>query len=237
MKKACLVILCIIYGAIACAQQSYDRKIVKYSSKEGLSYGYITGIVQDDNGFIWLSTEDGLNRFDGINFKVFKHNAANPNSLPSNYIDFMYKDTEGAIWLSTRQGIYQFNTNTEKYIKFKPGASISVNDLTTITAVKDIVWFSTYTNGVFSYNKKTGAFQNFNLKHLAPAIPNSATFSFQDSRGLLWVGAETTMSVFTTADGQVKKNLNDKIPVNKVPAGRVNAIVEDEYSNIWFATN
>lgn len=237
MRKACLVILCIIYGAIACAQQSYDRKIVKYSSKDGLSYGFITGIVQDDNGFIWLSTEDGLNRFDGINFKVFKHNAANPNSLPSNYIDFMYKDTEGAIWLSTRQGIYQFNTNTEKYVKFKPGASISVNDLTTITSVKNIVWFSTYTNGVFSYNKKTGSFQNFNLKHIAPAIPNSATFSFQDSKGLLWVGAETTMSVFTTVDGQVKKCLNDKIPVNRVPAGRVNAIVEDEYSNIWFATN
>lgn len=237
MRKACLVILCIIYGAIACAQQSYDRKIVKYSSKDGLSYGFITGIVQDDNGFIWLSTEDGLNRFDGINFKVFKHNAANPNSLPSNYIDFMYKDTEGAIWLSTRQGIYQFNTNTEKYVKFKPGAGISVNDLTTITSVKNIVWFSTYTNGVFSYNKKTGSFQNFNLKHIAPAIPNSATFSFQDSKGLLWVGAETTMSVFTTVDGQVKKCLNDKIPVNRVPAGRVNAIVEDEYSNIWFATN
>lgn len=237
MRKACLVILCIIYGAIACAQQSYDRKIVKYSSKDGLSYGFITGIVQDDNGFIWLSTEDGLNRFDGINFKVFKHNAANPNSLPSNYIDFMYKDTEGAIWLSTRQGIYQFNTNTEKYVKFKPGAGISVNDLTTITSVKNIVWFSTYTNGVFSYNKKTGSFQNFNLKHIAPAIPNSATFSFQDSKGLLWVGAETTMSVFTTVDGQVKKCLNDKIPVNRIPAGRVNAIVEDEYSNIWFATN
>jgi len=237
MKKACLVILCIIYGAIACAQQSYDRKIVKYSSKDGLSYGFVTGIVQDDNGFIWLSTEDGLNRFDGINFKVFKHNTANPNSLPSNYIDFMYKDTEGAIWLSTRQGIFQFDTNTEKYIKFKPGASISVNDLTTITSVKNIVWFSTYTNGVFSYNKKTGSFQNFNLKHISPAIPNSATFTFQDSKGLLWVGAETTMSVFNTVDGQVKKSLNDKIPVNHVPAGRVNAIVEDEYSNIWFATN
>ncbi|MGN6396058.1 MAG: hybrid sensor histidine kinase/response regulator transcription factor [Mucilaginibacter sp.] len=237
MRKACLIILCIIYGAIACAQQSYDRKIVKYSSRDGLSYGYITGIVQDDNGFIWLATEDGLNRFDGINFKVFKHNADNPNSLPSNYIDMICKDADGAIWLSTRQGIYQFDPNTEKYIKFKWAANIAVNDLTSITAVKNIVWFSTYTRGVFSYNKKTGSFQNFNLKNISPGTANSSTYAYQDSRGLLWVGAETAVSVFATANGQVKNSLNNQMPLNEVPASRVNAITEDEYSNIWIATN
>ena len=89
MRKACLIILCIICETIAYAQQSYNRKILKYSSKDGLSYGFITGIVQDDNGFIWFATEDGLNRFDGINFKVFKHNVSNPSSLPSNYLDFL----------------------------------------------------------------------------------------------------------------------------------------------------
>ncbi len=237
MRKACLIILCIICETIAYAQQSYNRKILKYSSKDGLSYGFVTGIVQDDNGFIWFATEDGLNRFDGINFKVFKHNASNPNSLPSNYLDFLYKDAEGDIWLSTRQGIYQFDTNTEKYVKFKQAANIAVNDLTSITAVKNTVWFSTYTRGVFSYNKTTGIFKNFNLKNIEPAILNSSTYVYQDSKGLLWVGAETTTSVFNTANGQVKKSLNNQMPLNQVPAGRVNAITEDEFSNIWIATN
>ncbi|WP_295799025.1 two-component regulator propeller domain-containing protein [Mucilaginibacter sp.] len=237
MRKACLIILCIICETIAYAQQSYNRKILKYSSKDGLSYGFVTGIVQDDNGFIWFATEDGLNRFDGINFKVFKHNASNPNSLPSNYLDFLYKDAEGDIWLSTRQGIYQFDTNTEKYVKFKQAANILVNDLTSITAVKNTVWFSTYTRGVFSYNKTTGIFKNFNLKNIEPAISNSSTYVYQDSKGLLWVGAETTTSVFNTKGGQVKKSLNNQMPLNQVPAGRVNAITEDEFSNIWIATN
>jgi len=237
MRKVYLIILCIIWETFAFAQQSYNRKIVKYSSKDGLSYGFITGIVQDDNGFMWFATEDGLNRFDGINFKVFKHNVSNPNSLPSNYLDLTYKDADGDIWLSTRQGIFQFDPNTEKFIKFKPGGIALANDVSSITGKKNILWFSTFKQGLFSYNKQTRLFKSYDLKKISSTANSAAYTIYRDSKGLLWVAADGMTGVFEVADGIIKKDVSSKLPLNMVPNGRVNAITEDSYSNVWIATS
>lgn len=220
------------------AQQSYSRKVLKYSFKNGLSYGFITDIIQDDNGFMWFATEDGLNRFDGINFKVFKHNVANPYSLPSNYIELIFKDAGGDIWISTRRGVYQFDTNTEKFLKFKPGANVLVSNVSSMASgEKNIIWFSTYSAGIFSYNKLTRQFKNYRPKGL-PGLPsNLLTNIHQDSRGLLWVGSEGKVSVYRVQNGVLQNDISGGIPLNLIPQGHVNSIVEDHYSNIWIATS
>jgi signal transduction histidine kinase/ligand-binding sensor domain-containing protein/DNA-binding response OmpR family regulator len=221
----------------AFSQQPYNRKVLKYSFKNGLSYGFLTDIIQDDNGFMWFATEDGLNRFDGINFKVFKHNAANPYGLPSNYIELIFKDAQGGIWISTRRGIYQFDPNTEKFLKFQPGANLLINNVSGMSSgEKNIVWFSTYTAGIFSYNKLTRQFKNYKPKNQPVPSSNQLTTIHQDSKGLLWVGSEGFVSVYKVQNGIVQNEVSGGMPLDLVPGARVNLIIEDHYSNIWIAT-
>jgi signal transduction histidine kinase/ligand-binding sensor domain-containing protein/DNA-binding response OmpR family regulator len=238
MRRVFLIIIYIIYTPFVFSQQPYNPKVLKYSFKNGLSYGFITDIVQDDNGFMWFATEDGLNRFDGINFKVFKHNATNPYGLPSNYISLMFKDADGDIWISSRQGIYGFDPNTEKFLKFKPGTNTLINNVSCISSGgKNIVWFSTFDAGVFSYNKLTHQFKNYLPKNQSWLALNLVSNIFQDSKGLLWQGADGILSVYKVRNGILQNEVSSQIPLNLIPGGRVNSIIEDHHSNVWIATS
>src|SRR3954469_13243052 len=79
------------------AQLPANNKVLKYSLKDGLSFEIVNSITQDASGFIWLATSDGLNRFDGTSFKVFKSKQRDSLGLSSNYIEKVYTDNAGFI--------------------------------------------------------------------------------------------------------------------------------------------
>ncbi len=104
--------LLILWGISANAQFiKYDFDI--YNTKDGLSYNNILSIAQDKKGFIWLGTANGLNRFDGHDFKVFKHQENNPNSIINNNINSLFVDDDGSIWIGTNNGICRYHPDTE----------------------------------------------------------------------------------------------------------------------------
>ncbi|MCR8560653.1 response regulator [Mucilaginibacter sp. BJC16-A38] len=238
MGKALLLMLFTVCTLSVFSQHPYNQKVIKYTFKNGLSYGFVNGLAQDDNGFMWFATADGLNRFDGINFKVFKHDAANPYSLPSNYIDALFKDPQGDIWISSRRGIYQFDTNTERFLKFEPSKKVSLYDISWIASGgNNVLWFSSYSAGVFSYNKLNHSLKNFNAENQPGFTKNTVNRVFQDSKGLLWVASDDGLKVFSVEDGAIKKNKTPEIRLRGVPDGRVNSLMEDHYHNIWIGTS
>ncbi|WP_221452845.1 hybrid sensor histidine kinase/response regulator transcription factor [Mucilaginibacter sp. FT3.2] len=210
--------------------------------KDGLSFGIVNGITQDNNGFMWFATGDGLNRFDGTNFKLFKFEPNNPYSLPSNYVETIYKDTQGNIWMSSRRGIYQFDTNRDRFIKFAPvGAPPScLNNVSSIFENKQKqLWFSCGASGFSSYNIKTQLFKNYTKKELPGLLGDLSVINVvEDTYGLLWVGTrDGGLNVFSTRDGAVVKNLNDQFPLKQIPQGLITRIYEDHNHDIWIATS
>ncbi|MDN3581627.1 hybrid sensor histidine kinase/response regulator transcription factor [Mucilaginibacter flavus] len=215
---------------------------MKYSSKDGLSFGIINGITQDSKGFIWFATGDGLNRFDGTTFKVFKFDPNNPYSLPSNYVQNVHVDKEGAIWISSRRGIYKFDTNKERFIKFSPPGfpSTYLNNVNTIFENnKNQLWFSCGPSGFASYNIKTHQFKNYTKKEQPGLLGNLSVINvIEDSYGLLWVGTrDGGVNVFSTQNGVVSKNLNSRFPLKLIPQGLITSIYEDHNHNVWIATS
>ncbi|MEX1002291.1 MAG: adenylate/guanylate cyclase domain-containing protein [Crocinitomicaceae bacterium] len=106
--------------AVLCIQASAQQKSIKFDSytiEDGLSQSHVTSILQDKSGYIWIATQDGLNRFDGYNFEVFKNEINNPSSLPNNYVHFMLLDKRGDIWFGTNRGIAKINPHNENIIK------------------------------------------------------------------------------------------------------------------------
>ena len=103
-----------------CAITYSQQKSIKfdtYTIEEGLSQSQVTSIQQDRNGYIWIATQDGLNRFDGYNFKILKNEPNNSNSLPNNYIHFLLNDAKGNLWFGTNRGIASLNPITGEISK------------------------------------------------------------------------------------------------------------------------
>jgi len=91
-----------------------------YQVENGLSNNAVLCSAQDQMGFMWFGTKDGLNRFDGYSFKVFHSDPDNPNGLGSNFIRALFVDKTGRIWVGTDQGIYLFDPKSETFSLFHP---------------------------------------------------------------------------------------------------------------------
>lgn len=88
-----------------------------FGLNEGLSQGLVSAILQDQEGFIWIGTKDGLNRYNGYEMKVFRHDSRDATSLPDNYINTISEDFLGNIWVTTKsKGIAMFDKRTESFI-------------------------------------------------------------------------------------------------------------------------
>jgi len=99
-----------------------QEKSVKFSSltiTDGLSQSDIKCILKDRQGFMWFSTDDGLNRYDGYNFAVFRHDPKNKRSLPINDITVLFEDKAGNVWVGTSGGgLSLYDKNTESFTNF-----------------------------------------------------------------------------------------------------------------------
>lgn len=127
LMRYVIIFFIIIKGTFAKGQFiKYDFDT--YNTKDGLSQNNILTIAQDKKGFMWFGTEDGLNRFDGHEFKIFKHQENNPNSIISNSINALLVDDDSSIWIGTNNGLCRYFPDTE-FIQHFPIDYTDVNKL------------------------------------------------------------------------------------------------------------
>ena len=102
--------------AVSLSAQERNIRFRRLSIDEGLSQSAVNCILQDRHGFIWIGTEDGLNRYDGYTFTVYKHDLDDPSSLSDSWIWTLYEDREGTLWIGTRVGgLNRFHPETATF--------------------------------------------------------------------------------------------------------------------------
>jgi len=94
--------------------QRFNFSFEQFNTEDGLSHESITSLVKDKDGFLWIGTANGLNRFDGISFKTFYSKPDNPQSLPANYISGITLDKKGFLWVATNNGLCRLDTRSWK---------------------------------------------------------------------------------------------------------------------------
>lgn len=155
MRKVVLFLLlsaCMQAFVPASGNSNYSFK--HYNSNNGLSQNTVRSILQDNQGFMWFGTKDGLNRFDGRSFSVFKFS---PNGkLTDNVIHRILQDERDNIWVATEEGVYIYDVYQEEFHRFNRTTAENDSVVGVVTEmVKDLegdIWMSVENKGVFHYN-------------------------------------------------------------------------------------
>src|SRR5688500_8935673 len=114
MKKIAIRVLFLLLCSHVYAQHT-NLKFENLSTIDGLSSSTCVEIFQDSDGFLWFGTIDGLNKYDGYDFTVYRSVINDPHSISSNRISTIAGDKQGRLWIGTSNGLNVFDKNTEKF--------------------------------------------------------------------------------------------------------------------------
>lgn len=212
----------------------------KINAQNGLSHNKVNCIIQDKRGFIWLGTDDGLNRYDGKNFLHFRKRYNDSTGISGNIITDLVEDKDGKIWIATADGglsSYDFRLAPQqqfKQYKHVPGdpSSIPVNS---INALLDdntgFLWLGTSGRSVLRFNKKTEQFQD--ITKSGKTILDLCL----DKNGMIWVGGQgggiikINPSTLSYVEDERYRDLYAKLP-----HASVTALYRDKDMHIWFGS-
>ncbi|MDP2364282.1 MAG: two-component regulator propeller domain-containing protein, partial [Ignavibacteria bacterium] len=184
----------------------YSQSITfgRFTTANGLSNNTVNDVLQDQTGFIWFATDDGLNRFDGYEFKVFRHNPENENSLPDNSVWALMEDSKGKIWIGTKSGwLNCYDPVLDKFKKWKLKSDIteenSINCI--LEDSRNKIWIGTYRGGLYRFDPATGKTENwFNKPDDNKSLSNNYVSSIlEDNTGNIWVSTYYGLNVLNPA--------------------------------------
>lgn len=237
-------VLCFLSITNSGLSQTTNHQPLKfYDNKDGLSQGTINCIIQDKHGYMWFGTQDGLNKFDGTNFTVFKHSNDISNTISDNYISSIIEDKNEDLWIGTRNGginKYDLETGMLTYYLHQndEANSISHNRVSSIVETNDgIIWIGTYGGGLNRFNPKTNEFTKFVYdEDDDTSISNDEiNYLLSDSNGdQLWIGTTKGLNKF---DIKTEKFTRYSINQNKLNSDDILSLWEDDNQRIWIGIN
>ena len=165
------------------AQEYYFKH---YQVENGLSNNSVNCSMQDKKGFLWFGTINGLNRFDGYRFRIYRHNHDDSTSIGSNFIRCLYEDKKGFLWVGTNKGISIYNTRTEKFRGFQ------LSNLAEVSEIKEdktgTIWIISNSN-LFRYDPESGKIKPYKLELSAGTISSLAI----SPDSTIWVSTTTAV--------------------------------------------
>lgn len=225
------------------AQPNYQFQ--RINSELGLSTNTVLCISQDSKGFLWVGTIEGLNRYDGYNFKIFKHNPDDSTSLGANSIYSIYEDKSGTLWIGTYEGgLNKFDRDKEIFIRYvkdeKNVSSISSNKVYSICEDKNgFLWVGT-ANGLNKFDKKSGKFIRYFTN---PADQNSlssniiSSLIYDSKTDVLWIGTKSGgLNKFNINQNKFTRFQNDPDNPNSLSDNFINTLYKDAAGILWLGT-
>lgn len=225
------------------AVSASDFNILRLSDKDGLTNNYIMDIAQDRNGFVWLSTESGLYRFDGSRFHAFRKGGE--NSIAANELNRIYADTvANVLWIATqRHGLDRLDCSTYRFTHYKddkrnPDAICSpgVTDIAPASSGK--LWVATYTDGVDLLDPSTGKFEHFNTRTVKGWKSDHVWTIREGKGGELYIGnVNDGLTVFDPRTRKVCNYRHDPSNPYSIPGNAVRTLLPDGSGNVWVGTD
>ena len=229
-----------IYG------QSGTMSFEHISLEQGLSQSTVLSIIQDHEGYLWLGTQEGLNKYDGYKFTIYKNDPKDPNSISDNWITVLYLDKDGNLWIGTNAGgLNMFDRSHNQFIHYCHEAdnAYSISDDRILSIYEDrsgTLWVGTEGGGLNRFDAKNNQFENyqFDEQNIVYTNKNNVTSILEDPTGNLWWGTDggglNRMNWKTGSYTVFRTNPNDSTALS---SDRIMGLQEDNDGNLWIATN
>ncbi len=209
-KNSLFINIFFLFTPLLLFAQSTDLRFNHITTEQGLSNNYIQSIAQDQEGFIWIGTFDGLNKLDGYNIKVYNHNSDDATSLIDNYITSVFVDSKNMVWIATLSGISVYNKDNDNFINFKVIQSKDEQTYNYITAIiedsRGNILLTNDKGWIFQFNRQNNKF----IIREMDKIPSINCMSFYNDT-LLFLGSKKGLYSYNLPDKKVKFiTFNDK---------------------------
>ena len=236
MKKIFLTLIISIYvfGSYA---QNLRIKFEHISLNKGLSQTSVRSIVQDNKGFMWFATLDGLNKYNGYEIYTY-YNTGKPGAISDNVINKLYvtpnKD-EQILWIGTADhGLCKYNQYDDTFISISNNPdddnSLSNNRVISISGDNDILWIGTEM-GLNKWEQELNKWTVFTTDN-SEITDNHITCIVPDKKGNLWVGTKNGLNFYNIVLNKFTAYTVD----NGLTANHINCIIKDIYNNFWIGT-
>ena len=221
------------------AQHGYarvtDLKFTHLTTNDGLSQGYVVDILQDRRGFMWFATRDGLNRYDGHSFVVYKHDPNDPGSLSSNFLQDLMEDDEGYLWVATSTGVTRFDPRTERCTRYlhDPDNRDTLGGASVKSVVQDrhgYLWFGTEDSGLDKLDPRRGTFTHYRDDSDGRFV-GRITQVIEDGYGDIWFTGERGLFHVDQQNGRVTR----RPPASN--ALSADSVYEDAAGDLWLLAN
>lgn len=226
--------------ALWAAADDFDLRFSHFQNtdEEGRSLEDITAIEQDRFGFIWIGTLNGLVRFDGYQYKLYKNSFADKNSLSHNHVSDILEDRQGRLWVSTfGGGVNLYDPDSDGFKRFvnEPGNPESLGGNIVFCVFEDqegMLWFGgPPETGLNRYDPASGAFRHYSPQDTPDdkgLYPASGVWEIvQDASGLLWMAADFVLTSFD----QKADRFAHYMPSSSEK--RLNTLLQDSRGKIW----
>jgi len=231
------LLLGVLLGVLGCAhgwaQVPEIPRFRVLDAADGLPSTTIPAMALDREGFLWLATWDGLARHDGVGFQVWRHDPADPGSLPGNVLQALHVDDQDRVWMGSENGglsVLDADRRQLHHHRLADHPQMGTDDVFAITSLGEDIWFGGFGGGV-SRLHADGSFTNFRADDSDPSsLPSDHVLALtRDGRGGIWIGTLAGLAHF---DGQAIR----AVPLAGLQAPRIYSVTV-EVGRTWVGTS
>jgi signal transduction histidine kinase/ligand-binding sensor domain-containing protein len=247
LRKIGLLSVIILVGIsnFSITGQDYELRINKVTDEKGMDPGATFAIAEDSTGFIWFGTVDGLYRYDGFNYKIYRNEKNNPNSLAWNTIRALCISKDNKIWIGTQGGgldCFDIKTGIFAHYPFFENRNdgISGSDIWSLMCdTKGNIWIGVLGKGIDMLDLKTNTFVHYKILPDGFEIKENITIKsiFEDSEGKIWIGMMGFgLSMIDPKTREIKNFRHDPKNPNSIGSNDVFGISEGHDKNLVICT-
>ena len=245
--KKNLIHLSLIFVLLSSIDSLAQELNTKYEFKhlsveDGLSQGNINVILKDSKGFMWFGTYDGLNKYDGYKFTIFKNDPNDEHSILSNFIKDIVEDELGYLWIASSEGLDKYNRETNEFIHVD--YDLSLSDSLSNPGIESLMidnmgnlWIGTFERGLYIVSNKNDPLrmssENFrNVVEDTRSLEGNRVYDvFQDDQDRIWLGVMgNSAHIYDPHENEFERiELSDEKKTNY----NIWSISEDQHGNVW----
>jgi signal transduction histidine kinase/ligand-binding sensor domain-containing protein/CheY-like chemotaxis protein len=247
--RSCLIVLMVwlvlIGDGVAAPMLQSRARFRQLSLNEGLSQSTVFAILQDRDGFMWFGTEEGLNRYDGYHFTVYRHDLSDRSSLSNNTIIALAQDSGDALWVGTAGGgLDNFNRLTGQSVHWRnnpqrPDSLANDNIRSLLVDRSGALWIGTLGGGLDRLVPGTHSFFHFRHDGTNPySLSDDRVYAvYEDRSGNLWVGTRGGLDRLDRKSGHFTHFRHDDADPYSLSDNRVHAVFEDHTGTLWVGSD